>query len=44
VRHLVDTCVLTRLIVLKDPLSQPARTAIDRLQQEGAGLLVAPQT
>ena len=41
--HLVDTKVLTRLIVLKDPLSQPARAAIDKLQQDRTGLLVAPQ-
>ena len=41
--YLVDTNILTRLIVLKDPLSQPARAAIDRLQQDRAGLVVAPQ-
>ena len=41
--YLVDTNILTRLIVLKDPLSQPARAAIDKLQQDRAGLLVAPQ-
>ena len=41
--YLVDTNILTRLIVLKDPLSQLARAAIDKLQQDGAGLLVAPQ-
>ena len=41
--YLVDTNVLTRLIVLKDPLSQSARAAIDQLQQDRAGLLVAPQ-
>jgi predicted nucleic acid-binding protein len=29
--------------VRKDPLSDPARAAIDTLQQDGAGLLVAPQ-
>jgi predicted nucleic acid-binding protein len=43
VSYLVDTSVLTRLIVVKDPLSQPARRAIDKLQQDRAGLLVAPQ-
>ena len=43
VRYLVDTSVLTRLIVFKHPLSKPARRAIDKLQQDGAGLLVAPQ-
>lgn len=38
--HLVDTNVLTRLIVVNDPLSQAARAAIDQLQQNGAGLVV----
>lgn len=41
--HLVDTNVLTRLIVLNDPLSQAARAAIDQLQQNGTGLVVTPQ-
>ena len=41
--YLVDTNVLMRLIVLKDPLSQTARTAVDALQEDRACLLVAPQ-
>jgi len=43
VSHLIDTNVLARLIALRDPLSPAALAAIDRLQEDGEGLIVAPQ-
>lgn len=41
--HLVDTNILVRLVLPHDPLSPVARAAIDRLQERGEPLLVAPQ-
>ncbi len=41
--HLVDTNILTRVIVVKDPLSPVAQAAINILQQRRESLLVAPQ-
>ena len=41
--HLIDTNILTRVIVVKDALSPVAQAAIDNLQQRRESLLVAPQ-
>jgi predicted nucleic acid-binding protein len=43
VSHLIDTNILSRVIVVKDALSPMAEAAIDALQGRGEHLVVAPQ-
>jgi predicted nucleic acid-binding protein len=43
VSHLIDTNILSRVIVVKDALSPVAEAAIDALQGRGEHLVVAPQ-